>query len=125
MIAQIKMENQEFAPLVNPELGLARGSVFSNLYIPYKYESTKILKGNNPRQNLLSLIDIYAFMVTDLNLYQDTHPNCEKTKKALMTFKMELNKLKDYYNTNFSPLTIDGISEESYCKGPWPWEDRF
>lgn len=125
MLAQIKIENQELTSLVNPEVALARGSSFSNLYIPYKYETTKIIKGTNPRQNLLALIDIYAFMVTDLNLYQDTHPNCEKTKKIMNTFKSELNKLKDYYNTNFTPLCIDSVSEESYYKGPWPWEDRF
>ena len=125
MIAQIKFDNQELTTLVNPEMALARGSAFSNLYIPYKYETTKILKGNTPRQNMLALIDIYSFIVTDLNLFQDTHPNCEKTKRLLITFKTELNKLKEYYNTNFSPLTIDGISEESYYKGPWPWEDRF
>ena len=125
MIAQKKFENQELTTLVNPEVALARGSSFANLYIPYKYETTKILKGTNPRQNMLALIDIYSFVVTDLNLYLDTHPNCEKTLRLIKIFKSELNKLKDYYNTNFTPLTIDSMSEEMYYKGPWPWEDRF
>ena len=125
MLAQIYINNQELTTLVQPETALARGSSFANLYIPYKYETTKILKGTNPRQNILALIDIYSFMVTDLRLFLDTHPNNERAKMLTNTFITELNKLKDYYNTNFTPLTMDCLSNESYIIGPWPWEDRF
>jgi hypothetical protein len=58
-------------------------------------------------------------------LFLDTHPNNERAKMLINTFKTELVKLKDYYNVNFSPITIDSISNESYITGPWPWEDRF
>lgn len=125
MLAQINMENQELTTLVAPEMALARGSSFANLYIPYKFETNKILKGVTPRQNMLALIDIYAFIVTDLNLFIATHPQNEKAKALINTFKIELDKLKDYYNTNFAALTCDAVSSESYIKGPWPWEDRF
>ena len=125
MLAQINVNNQELTTLVTPEAALARGSSFSNLYIPYKFETNKILKGSTPRQNILALIDIYSFLVTDLNLFLDTHPNNERAKMLINTFKTELVKLKDYYNVNFSPITIDSISNESYITGPWPWEDRF
>ena len=37
MLAQINVENQELTTLVPPEVALARGSSFANLYIPYKY----------------------------------------------------------------------------------------
>ena len=125
MLAQINMNNQELTTLVAPEAALARGSSFVNLFIPYKFETNKILKGTNPRQNIIALIDIYAFVVTDLQLFIDTHPNNERAKTLILTFKTELNKLKEYYNTNFTPLTMDSISNESYITGPWPWEDRF
>ncbi|MBQ8766612.1 MAG: spore coat protein CotJB [Clostridia bacterium] len=125
MLAQININNQELTTLVPPETALARGSSFANLYIPYKYEATKILKGSNPRQNILALIDIYTFLIVDLNMFLNTHPNNERAKALITTFKTELNKLKDYYNTNFSPLTMDAVSNESYITGPWPWEDRF
>ena len=126
MLAQINIKDQELTSLVEPEMALAHGSSFQNLYIPYKFETKKILKGTNPRQNLLALIDIYSFVITDLNLYQDTHPNCGKTKQLLNTFKSELTKIKDYYNTHYTPLTICDISPSgNYIEGPWPWEDRF
>ena len=125
MLAQIYLENQELTTLVAPEVALARGSSFPNLYIPYKFETNKILKGTNPRQNILALIDIYSFLIFDLRLFLDTHPANERAKALCHTFKVELQKLIDYYNTTFTPLTIDAISDESYITGPWPWEDRF
>jgi spore coat protein JB len=125
MLAQLYINIQELTTLVPPEAALARGSSFPNLYIPYKFETNKILKGSTPRQNILALIDIYSFLVTDLNLFLDTHPNNERAKTLINTFRTELVKLKDYYNVNFSPMTIDSISNESYITGPWPWEDRF
>ena len=125
MLAQLYINIQELTTLVPPEAALARGSSFANLYIPYKFETNKILKGSTPRQNILALIDIYSFLVTDLNLFLDTHPNNERAKMLINTFKTELVKLKDYYNVNFSPITIDSISNESYITGPWPWEDCF
>ena len=125
MLAQININNQELSTLVAPETALARGSSFPNLYIPYKYEAKKILKGTTQRQNILSLIDIYSFLITDLNMFLTTHSGNERAKSLLNTFKTELNKLKDFYNSNFGPLTIDSISTESFATGPWPWEDRF
>ena len=125
MLPHISFKNQEFESIVSPEAALARGSSFNNLYRPYKFETNKILKGQNPRQNMLALIDIYSFLITDLMMYLDTHPENEKVKHLIHTLRMELKKLKDYYNTNFTPLTMDCESMESYQKGPWPWEDRF
>ena len=59
------------------------------------------------------------------NMFLDTHPTNERAKALMITFKTELQKLKDYYNINFMPITMESISNESYISGPWPWEDRF
>ena len=126
MLATIYVKNQDFEGLVCPEMGLARGSSWTNLYIPYKFQTDTILKGNTGRQNILALIDIYSFLVTDLTLYLDTHPNCGKTIESLNKAKIELCKLVNYYQENFGILTIDGIGDSrTHLTGPWPWEDRF
>lgn len=125
MLATIYLENQEYTSLESPEESLAKGSSFNNLYFPYKFITNKILKGKNPRQNLLALIDIYAFLITDLTMFITTHPKELKAKEDVKVFKQELKKLKELYNTNFSPLTLDDIGKEDFMVGPWPWEDRF
>ena len=83
MLAQINVNNQELTTLVPPETALARGSSFANLYFPYKFETNKILKGSSPRQNILALIDIYSFLVTDLTLFLTTHQNNEFVDKIV------------------------------------------
>lgn len=126
MLATIFGGNQEFTGIISPEAGLARGSVFNNLFIPYKYFTNNILKGKNERQNILAMIDIYAFLITDLSEYIDTHPNCEKAKDAINKAKIELDKLKTYYENKFGILaTCSKGNSVSYINGPWPWEDLF
>ena len=125
MLAKIYVENQELTSLVPFEEALAKGSSFKNLYIPYKFVTDSILKGKNQRQNLLALIDIYSFIITDLNMFLDTHPNCVNAKEILKNTKIELEKIKKIYNDNFSALTICDNSKDPYIKGPWPWEDYF
>ena len=125
MLAKIYVPNQEYTNLVPLEEALARGSSFENLFIPYKFIANGVLKGKNPRQNLLSLIDMYSFLITDLQMYLTTHPNSIKPTETLLLAKTELTKLKKLYNDNFSPLTCDEMGKEPYVKGPWPWEDRF
>lgn len=126
MLGQINVDVQELTTLVPIETALARGSSFSNFYIPYKFEANKILKGSNPRQNMLALIDIYYFVILDLDYFIITHPTNEKAKSLSNTFKTELAKLKDYYDINFGPLSMECLSTiGSYIQGPWPWEDRF
>ena len=125
ILAQIYVKPQEFTEIIPYEEALAKGSSFKDLFIPYKYVSKTILKGKNQRQNLLALIDIYSFIITDLNMYQDTHPNCLRTKEILKQTRCELEKVKKLYNDNFSALTICDNAYESYIKGPWPWEDKF
>ena len=125
MLAKIYVENQELTSLVSFEEALAKGSSFKNLFIPYKFVTDTILKGKNQRQNLIALIDIYSFVISDLNMYLDTHPNCVNAKEILKNTKIELDKIKKLYNDNFSALSIDDNSKEPYIKGPWPWEDYF
>lgn len=125
ILAKIYVKPQEFSELVPYEEALARGSSFKNLFIPYKFVTDTILKGKNQRQNLIALIDIYGFVITDLNLYLDTHPDCMKTKEIIKKTKSELEKVEKIYNDNFPALTIYDNGYESYIKGPWPWEDKF
>ena len=125
ILATIYIPNQEYTNLVPLDEALARGSSFENLFIPYKFIAAGSPKGKNPRQNLLALINMYGFLITDLTLYKITHPNCTKTNETLKTAKMELEKLTKLYNENFSPLNCHSEGKEPFHKGPWPWEDLF
>ena len=125
MLGNINVEEQKFTSTIDLEAALARGSSFENLFIPYKYVTDKILKGKNTRQNILAMIDMYSFFILDLTYFQITHQDDKEINRLLKIAKIELKQLKEYYDTNFSPLSIDCISDAKITVGPWPWEDRF
>lgn len=126
MLNELRIESQDFDGIVEPSLGLARGSVFTNLYIPYKFDPKTILTGKNERQKLLAAISVYGFLINDLIEFLDTHPNCQKVLNALNIAKTEYHKLKRYYEANYQNLTICDLgNSKTHLEGPWPWEDKF
>ncbi len=78
------------------------------------------------RRKLLRELQSYDFILTELNLYLDSHPNdknalqmhCEASEKAKL--------LKKEFSQNYGPITAasSGNSEcWQWIKGPWPWEN--
>lgn len=77
------------------------------------------------RMDLLKKITATSFMVDDLGLYLNTHPDdCEAVEKYNCYVK-ELNELKRMYEECFG--MISEHSSTSPCPwnwicDPWPWE---
>lgn len=76
---------------------------------------------------LLSQIDQLSFVVTEWNLYLDTHPEDENAlhhfHKALALRKQALQN----YAEKYGPLTIDTANDGQshswqWVLQPWPWE---
>ena len=80
------------------------------------------------RQALYRNIQELQFACIDLNLFLDTHPDCEQAVSDYNNITMELNKLKKLYEMNFGPLTNYGTSPSKcpwqWIDEPWPWEQR-
>ena len=84
-----------------------------------------MLKVDNERDKLLYKIQIYCFAIKDLNLYLDLHPN--ETDKLILFKKYndELKKLKEEYNSKYSPLCLNDVNNTSkwtWINNPWPWD---
>ncbi|MFP4698030.1 MAG: spore coat protein CotJB [Eubacteriales bacterium] len=80
------------------------------------------------RNNLLREIQELEFAGVELNLYLDTHPDCEK---ALMDYNMinrELLKKKRAYEMKYGPLSNFAEAPSQFpfawVKEPWPWENK-
>ena len=54
--------------------GFLRGNMFRNEYKPYKNLTYVNIKPKNDREAKLFNVMQYAFAITDMNLYLDTHP---------------------------------------------------
>lgn len=66
--------------------------------------------------------DIQAidFVIVELNLYLDTHPDDLDALKQFNTFTKRSKELKQAFEAEFGPLQGSGNSFSTY---PWAWND--
>lgn len=110
--------------LYDAKESLRLGNTFPSLYKPYKNYNPVKLKGSNERENCLLEIQMLDFVITDLNLYLDIHPNDEYVYRLFKQYVNDCKKKKEVYVKRFGPLSIDDLSVgNDWSKGVWPWEE--
>lgn len=95
MIETLSINSQPFLMNSDLEQGFLRGSIWNNLYEPYKYENTKSVF-DNPSKQTDYLIMIYTFAKIDLSLYIITHPDEYEAIDTLKKIETELEKITEY-----------------------------
>lgn len=77
------------------------------------------------KTNYLQQVSEYSFMVDDIALYLDTHPDCEEAIDAYNHFKkLRCEAVSEYVN-HVGPLFRNDVDTSQgwiWNKGPWPWE---
>lgn len=141
-IASIPM--QPWGEIYDSQTALKKGTIFQNLDMPFYAADENQTDGctcktsntEDPREKEREekMLQIYqtCFMVDDLRLYLDTHPQDIQARDLL---KNNLNRRKQLlreFAQKFYPLTMDCMAEachtdtdnDCYCwqKGPMPWE---
>ena len=75
---------------------------------------------------LLEEIQAIDFVIVELNLYLDTHPNDLDIIKQFNSLSEQSMNLKIQYEQKFGPLMNFGRSYASYpfnwVDTPWPWQ---
>lgn len=111
--------------LVDDSLGLMRGNMFKDEYIPFNNKKETKLLARDEKERLLLKIYETNFALNDISLYLDVHPN---DNYIYDVFKNYVNTYKNYkkeYESKYGPLTLDSIDNTTYSwiNNPWPWED--
>ena len=77
------------------------------------------------REEMLKRVQMLSFVLTDVNLFLDTHP----TNAAALNFYNKYNLLYkqalDEYQTTFGPIVPSGVNIKdgwTWIDEPWPWE---
>ncbi|MGP4041364.1 spore coat protein CotJB [Gracilibacillus sp. D59] len=75
---------------------------------------------------LLEQIQAVDFVLVELTLYLDTHPNDLDAIKQFNQASYESRQLKNQFEEHFGPLMQYGQSYSSYPwnwkEAPWPWQ---
>lgn len=78
------------------------------------------------QRQLLKKLQEVDFVLVELTLYLDTHPNDLKAIDQYNYFAKKRAKIRHKYESKFGPLTHFGHSFNRYPdgwnEGPWPWE---
>ncbi|TRZ37711.1 spore coat protein CotJB [Niallia circulans] len=75
---------------------------------------------------LLEQLQAVDFVLVELTLYLDTHPNDQDAINQFNHYAKERQKFKNLYESNYGPLLQFGNSFSNtpwdWDEGPWPWQ---
>ena len=121
-LAYVPMQ-QSSMPSYEPGEALMRGTLFPGLDLPFMNIVNTLNVSDTPLGELMAL----HFVVDELKLYLDTHPDDREAFASLKSFLELTKEAHRRYVKRYGPLnTMDLLQSESYdwLKEPWPWKYR-
>ena len=117
------MNNKNDLDLFNPYEGFLAGNAFKDQYVPYKNYKVARVNINSEKEEMLFNIGEYAFMMHDMNLYLDTHPNNQEALSKFNEYRNKTNELITMYERKYGPLMVsDNDFNKSFTwVNKWPW----
>ncbi len=86
-------------------------------------------RNNTPAQNgaidLENSIRELSFVLHEIQLYLDTHPDCQTALDYFYRTQTELKRLIEEYENTVGPLTARGVTNTdrwNWIDQPWPWQ---
>ena len=79
---------------------------------------------NNEKDELLINIGEYSFMMHDINLYLDVHPNDQEALNKFREYRNKLNGLITNYERKYGPMCVKstlGSVPFKWVNQSWPW----
>ena len=79
----------------------------------------------NEREKLLKRVQMFDFILVELNLFLDTHPDNAEALDYFEQYQYLKNQAVTQYETKYGPLRAEDFNGTKYfdwVKGPWPWE---
>lgn len=119
-LAYVPMQ-QGSMPAYQQGEALARGTLFPGLDLPFMNVVNTLNVSDTPLGELMAL----NFVVDELKLYLDTHPNDTEAFASLKSFIALTKEAHERYVARFGPIdTMDLLQSESYdwLREPWPWK---
>ena len=118
--------NSTMPSLFSPAVGLDNGSMFSDLYQPYKNYKPANDSANNERESLIRELARMGFAAHELNLYLDLHPDDTSMITLFNDYREKYNQLVKQYDEKFGPLLISSntLNQTPFLweRDIWPWE---
>lgn len=102
---------------------LSQGTLFPGLNLPFFLKKVGATVPKTPLTELQAL----GFVVHELNLYLDTHPDDQEAFALFQKYTALAESARAAYVQHNGPIGLmDTVSEErfTWIDGPWPWEGQ-
>ena len=108
------------------ENGYLYGNMFIDEYVPYKNYKVYNFKPSTEEGKLKYKIMELTFIINDLNLYLDVHPNDQDMYEEFQKNIKKLNMNIDEYQNKYGSIKLNGESNSfDWTNSPWPWEGSY
>lgn len=75
------------------------------------------------KTKLLRRVSELGFAMQEFRLFLDTHPGDADAQELFNTYKKKYEAVKEEYEKQFGPLTLNGYNSDEWLKDPWPWDN--
>lgn len=123
-INTLNINSQSFILDNDIENGFFKGSLWENLYSPYKYKVTS-LKFDNDYNRAIYMLQVYTFASVELALYIATHPNCNEAFETLKKINAQKQKICDFIETKYTAITSSSEILNGYFDLAMPWSEKY
>jgi len=100
---------------------LSNGTLFPSLNLPFHLKTEP---SSLPNSSPLTELQALEFVVLELGLYLDTHPDDEEAFSLFRQYVAMEKAAKTAYESKYGPLFRSSTatnSEYNWLDGPWPW----
>ena len=112
----LEINSQKFVMDSDIEKAFLKGSLWQNLFSPYKYV-VETYKPKNDIDSLNFLIQIYTFASIELTQYIITHADNIEAKNILKKVNQERKKIIDFVETKYQAISSKSIYLDGYFEG--------
>lgn len=113
---------QEGEPKYGRQEALAQGTLFPGLNLPFHLAA----QGRPVPQTPLSELQALNFILVELGLYLDTHPNDQEAFRLFQQYAALYQEGRVRYEEQYGPLRqISAAADDRYTwlDDPWPWNN--
>lgn len=79
------------------------------------------------REEMMRRVQMLSFVLVDVALYLDTHPNCERALCFYHKYNALYKQAAEEYESAFGPITPASVRSTvtwTWIEEPWPWEQE-
>jgi len=82
---------------------------------------------SNNRETLMKRIQVCGFVLDEVRLFLDTHPNHQEALNCYKKYLAMKQEAAAQYVQKYGPLNYEDFDNSStwrWIEGPWPWENQ-